>query len=99
VIRTTFLIEKQKQNQEIFDKKISKFSIKTRQNILASINSFSKFCEEYYEGALQEQCLTVARIPSRDLLISRRVVDKFFFLFFFALNNVNSFSADMRSQE
>jgi hypothetical protein len=48
----SFLIEKQ--NQKIFDEKISKLSIKTRQNILASINSFSRFCEEYYDGRLPE---------------------------------------------
>jgi len=45
---TSFLIEKQ--NQKTFDEKISKLSIKTRQNILASINSFSRFCEEYYDS-------------------------------------------------
>ena len=45
---TSFLIEKQ--NKKTFDEKISKLSIKTRQNIIASINSFSRFCEEYYEG-------------------------------------------------
>ena len=45
---TSFLIEKQ--NQKTFEDKISKLSIKTRQNILASINSFSRFCEEYYDG-------------------------------------------------
>jgi len=45
---TSFLIEKQ--NQKTFDGKISKLSIKTRQHILASINSFSRFCEEYYDG-------------------------------------------------
>ena len=47
---TSFLIEKQ--NQKTFDEKISKLSIKTCQNIRASINSFSRFCEEYYEGRL-----------------------------------------------
>lgn len=45
---TSFLIEKQ--NQKTFDGKISKISIKTRQNILASINSFFRSCEEYYDG-------------------------------------------------
>jgi hypothetical protein len=44
---TSFLIEKH--NQKTFDEKISKLSIKICQNILASINSFSRFCEEYYD--------------------------------------------------
>jgi hypothetical protein len=94
---TSFLIKKQ--NQKTFDEKILKLSIKTRQNILASINSFSRFCEEYYEGTPQEQYLMITRIPSRDLLVRCRGADKFFFLFFFALNNLNSSPADMKSQE
>ncbi len=45
---TSFLV--QKKNLKSFEDKISKLSIKTRQNIEASKNSFNKFCQDYYDG-------------------------------------------------
>ena len=45
---TSFLVEKK--NQRSFEDKVSKLSIKTRQNIKASKNSFDRFCQEHYDG-------------------------------------------------
>ncbi len=45
---TSFLVEKK--NAKSFEDKISKLSIRTRQNIEASKNSFDRFCREYYDG-------------------------------------------------
>ncbi|EPA04437.1 site-specific integrase [Candidatus Nitrosarchaeum limnium] len=45
---TSFLVEKK--NRKSFEDKVSKLSIKTRQNIEASKNSFNRFCQDYYDG-------------------------------------------------
>lgn len=45
---TSFLVEKSKSKS--FEDKTSKLSIKTRQSIDSSKNSFNKFCESYYDG-------------------------------------------------
>ena len=45
---TSFLVEKK--NQKSFEEKVIKLSIRTRQNIEASKNSFDRFCQSYYDG-------------------------------------------------
>jgi len=45
---TSFLVEKK--NLKSFEDKVSKLSIRTRQNIEASKNSFNRFCQDYYDG-------------------------------------------------
>jgi hypothetical protein len=45
---TSFLVSKRE--KKTFDEKISKLAVKTQQNIRASINSFSRFCQEKYNG-------------------------------------------------
>jgi len=45
---TSFLVEKK--NKKSFEDKVSKLSIRTRQNIEASKNSFDRFCQNYYDG-------------------------------------------------
>jgi hypothetical protein len=45
---TSFLVEKT--TKRSFSEKITKFAVKTQQNINASRNSFAGLCADYYDG-------------------------------------------------
>ncbi len=51
-------ILKEKQSKKTFEEKIDKLSKTTQKNIISAINSFDKFCIEYYEVKGYEQIFT-----------------------------------------
>ena len=57
---TSFLVEKK--NKKSFEDKVSKLSIRTRQNIKAAKNSFDRFCQDYYDGRTRRYAILEKKI-------------------------------------
>ena len=61
---TSFLVEKKASKS--FEEKIAKLAVKTRQNINAAKNSFSKFCYEYYDGRSEKAIFEELKVFDQD---------------------------------